>query len=234
MKKLTYLYVMAVVIFGCNNSEDDGSGANGFGVTPDPPVGVLLVFPNQDSLCNEGENPTPTESTVFFEWAPNNNALNYRLTIENLNSGDISQYDTQDFIFPVTLERAVPFRWNVTYQLQGEVKQSAIWNFYNAGPGVQTYAPFPAEIIAPSMAQNIASTNSVTLNWNGNDLDDNIVAYDIFFGPNNPPELNTSDIVDTQLTVSVAPDNIYYWNVVTKDSAGNSSESGVYQFRILD
>lgn len=221
-----------VFVLGCNNS-DEGLGGNGLGFGQDIPVGVLLVFPHQDSLCNEGENPTPTESTVFFEWTPNSNAQSYRLTIENLDSGNISQYDTEDFIFPVTIQRSVAYRWHVTYQLQGEPKQSATWNFYNAGPGVQTYAPFPAEIMSPTMAQNMAATNSVTLMWNGNDLDDDIVAYDIYFGSDNPPSLNTSDLSVNELTVSVMPDTIYYWNVITKDAEGNSSESGVYQFRIL-
>lgn len=233
MKKLIYICFAAVFIFGCSNS-DEGNGGNGQGNTQDPAIGVVLVFPHQDSLCNEGENPTPNESTVFFEWVPNNNAQNYRLTIENLDSGVVSQYDTQDFIFPVTIERAVPFRWSVAYQLQGETKESAMWNFYNAGPGIQTYAPFPAEIISPTMAQNVASTNSVTLTWNGNDLDDDITNYDVYFGIDNPPSINASDLVDEQLTVTVIPGTIYYWNIVTKDSAGNSSESGIYQFRVLN
>lgn len=222
-----------MLIFGCSNS-DEGTGGNGNGFGQDLPIGVVLVFPHQDSLCNEGENPTPVESTVYFEWAPNNNAQSYRLTIENLDSGAIEQYDTQDFIFPVTIERSVAFRWNVSYQLLGDTKISDNWNFYNAGPGTQNYAPFPAEIISPVMAQNIAATNSVNLMWNGNDLDDDIIAFDVYFGINNPPSLISSNIQDTQQTVTVNPGTIYYWNIISKDAFGHTSESGVYQFRILE
>ncbi|BAO76769.1 predicted protein [Winogradskyella sp. PG-2] len=72
------------------------------------------------------------------------------------------------------------------------------------------------------------------MQWNGSDVDNDIVNYDIYFGVNNPPSINSSGISADQLTVSVAPNTIYYWNVVTKDAAGNTSESGVYQFRVLE
>lgn len=228
------MFGLIIFMLGCSNPSDGNpENGSGNGGSRDEPTGVLLVFPNEDSLCNEGTDLTPTESTVFFEWEPNDNALNYILSIENLSTGIVSLYETEDFIYPVTIERAQPFRWFVSYDFLGETKESAIWNFYNAGPGVQTYAPFPAEIISPTMAQSIPSINSVTLNWNGNDVDNDIIDYDVYFGVNNPPSLNTSATVANQLTVSVVPGTIYYWKVITKDAAGNTSESGVYQFRVL-
>lgn len=232
MRKITYIICATILLLGCKDTTDDGP-INGNGGAQDPPTGVLLIFPQEDSLCNEGENPTPTESTVFFEWEPNDNAESYSLTVENLNTGSIEQFQTGDFIFPVTINRAEAFRWFVEYDLQGEIKVSANWNFYNAGPGVQTYAPFPAEIISPNMAQSIPATNSVTLEWSGSDVDEDIVGYDVYFGTNNPPSLNASDMSANQITVSVASGITYYWNIVTKDGEGNSSESGVFEFRIL-
>lgn len=222
-------------MFGCSKSSDDGSGEeipDPTGETQDTAVGVDLVFPHEDSLCTEGTDITPTESTVFFEWEPNNNAESYTLTVENLETNNVEQYQTADFIYGVTIQRAVAFRWFVTYEFQGETKESDIWHFYNSGPGVQTYAPFPAEIVSPTMAQSIASTSSVTLQWNGSDVDNDIVGYDVYFGTEANPSLEASDITDTQLSVSVASGIVYYWNITTKDSEGNTSESGVYQFEI--
>jgi hypothetical protein len=233
MKKLVYILFLVVFIVGCKDTTDDGPDGNPNGAQDDP-TGVQLIFPHEDSLCNEGENPTSTESTVFFEWVPNDNAEIYTLTVENRDSGAISQYQTEDFIFPITIERGVAFRWFVTYELQGETKESAIWNFYNAGPGIQTYPPFPAKIISPIMAQSIPSTNTVILQWEGNDVDNDISAYDVYFSANNPPDLNTSDLAASQLSVAVNSGTIYYWKVVTKDAEGNTSESTVHQFRILD
>ncbi|WP_422107839.1 hypothetical protein [Winogradskyella sp.] len=233
MKKIVYTLFALMLLVACKDTTDDGPIVNE-DAGQDPIEGVRLVFPFEDTLCNEGINPTPTESTVFFEWDPNNNAQVYTLTIENLASGNTVQYETEDFIFPVTIERAVAFRWFVTYNFQGETKESAVWNFYNAGPGIQSYPPFSAELIAPSMAQIIPTTTSVVLEWVGSDVDGDIVSYDLHFGTDNPPELVTTDITATQIAVTVVPGTIYYWQIVTKDAEGNSSESGVFQFRVLD
>ena len=232
MKQIVFITCLAFLLFGCSDTTDDGP-ITGNGGAQDPAIGVQLIFPQEGSLCNEGENPTPTESTVFFEWEPNDNAENYTLTIENLGTGSVVQFQTADFIFPVTIPRAEAFRWFVQYELQNETKESAIWNFYNAGPGVETYPPFPAEIMSPSMAQTIATTNTLILQWSGSDVDNDVVGYDVYFGTNNPPSLNANDISANQLTVSVASGNTYYWNIITKDAEGNSSESGVFQFRVL-
>jgi len=231
MKKIVYILCATIFVLSCKDTTDDGPIISD---GRDPITGVQLIFPYEDELCNEGTNATPTESTVFFEWEPNNNAEVYTLTIENLETGNIAQYETSDFIFPVTIERADAFRWFVDYNYQNDVQQSAIWNFYNAGLGIQTYAPFPAEILSPSMAQTLAATTSVTLQWSGSDVDDDIVAYDVYFGANNPPSINTTNTTSNQLIVSVSSGTIYYWNVVTKDAEGNSSESGVHQFNVLE
>jgi hypothetical protein len=43
-----------------------------------------------------------------------------------------------------------------------------------------------------------------------------------------------TNILVNQSSVTVTAGTIYYWSIVTKDAAGNSSESGVYQFIVLD
>lgn len=233
MRRVSFLFCLVVLMHGCKDTTDDISDNNGNGAQ-DPPDGVQLIFPFEGSLCNEGLNITPTESTVNFEWEPNDNALSYKLSVKNLDTDIITEYFTEDFIMPITLQRSQAYRWVVEYDIQDETKTSATWNFYNAGPGEQTYAPFPAEVTSPSMAEAISATNAVNLQWSGSDVDNDIVDYDVYFGMENPPDIHTSDISTSQLTVSVSPGNIYYWYVVTHDSAGNSSDSGVYQFRVLD
>ena len=234
MKKVNYIFCLLVLMTGCKDTTDDLpiNNGNGNGAL-DPEIGVQLIFPFEGSLCNEGTNITPTESTVNFEWIPNDNALSYKLSIQDLETDVITEYFTEDFVMPITVERSKAYRWVVEYDIQDETKQSAIWNFYNEGPGVQTYAPFPAEILSPTMAQILTSATSVTLQWSGSDVDDDIIGYDVYFGTSSSPELNISDLTVNQLSVSVVPGNIYYWEIVTKDAEGNSSESGLYQFNIL-
>lgn len=233
MRKVNHIFCLVVFILGCKDTTDDLPITNGNGAQ-DPPVGVQLIFPFEGSLCNEGVDVTPTESTINFEWEPNDNALSYKLSVQNLDTEVVTEYITEDFIMPVTIARSQAYRWVVEYDIQDETKQSEIWNFYNEGPGVQTYTPFPAEILSPSMAETISATSSLTLQWSGSDVDNDIVAYDVYFGTDNPPVINTNDITGNQITVPVISGTIYYWEIVTKDAAGNSSESGVYQFRILE
>ncbi|GGI58109.1 hypothetical protein [Winogradskyella haliclonae] len=233
MKRLIKLTCFVLLVQGCVDTTDDNINTlipNG--EIPDDVEGVQLIFPFESSLCTEGTNITPTESTVLFEWEPNNNAQSYILTVENLSTNSITEYETEDFIYPVTIQRAVSYRWFVNYAFNDEILESETWNFYNAGEAIQTYPPFQAEIISPTIAQTLPSTNSVTLQWSGSDVDDDIVDYDVYLSTINPPELATSNISASQLTVAVVSGNIYYWRVVTRDAAGNTSESDIFQFNI--
>ena len=82
------------------------------------------------------------------------------------------------------------------------------------------------------MAASIPSTSSVTLQWTGSDVDDDVAGYDIYIGNNSNPPLFSSDLNTNELVVTVSS-GIYYWKVVTKDALGNTSDSGIFQFRVL-
>ena len=232
MKKIIYFMCVALIVQGCKDTTDDGPVVNTDN-GQDLIEGVRLVFPYEDSLCNEGTDPTPTSSNVFFEWEANNNAEIYTLSLENLTTGLITEFETVDFIYPITIQRPESYRWKVSYQFQNETLESASWNFYNAGPGVQTYAPFPAELISPNMAQNINATNSVNLVWSGSDVDDDISNYDVYFGTSSSPDLVANGITNAIYTTNVTSGTVYYWRIVTNDFEGNSSQSDIFQFRVL-
>ncbi|TCK68754.1 hypothetical protein DFQ05_0264 [Winogradskyella wandonensis] len=236
MKKIVYIFcVFLVLLSSCKDTTDDMIDTTiPFGEIQDEVEGVQLIFPLENELCTTGTNITDTESTVLFEWVPNNNADSYNVTVENLNTGEIIELETTDFLVPITIARANSFRWFVSYVYRDDILTSESWNFYNAGIGVQTYPPFPAEIISPTMAQNILATSTVTLQWNGNDVDDDIVGYDVYFGTSNPPEISNADITNTEQSVAVTPDTIYYWSITTKDAEGNESSSVVFQFKVLN
>lgn len=233
MKNIIKIVCLMVFILGCKDTTDDNINTLiPSGEIPDEVEAVQLIFPFENSLCTEGTDVTPTTSTVIFEWTTNNNAQSYTLTVENLSTSTVSEFQTEGFIFPVTINRADAFRCSVSYVYQNEIYQSEIWNFYNEGEAIQTYAPFQAEIITPTMAEAIVTTNSVNLQWNGSDVDDDIVGYDVYFGSTNPPDLNASDTTTNNLTVSVTLGTIYYWKVETKDAEGNSSETDIFQFQV--
>jgi hypothetical protein len=82
------------------------------------------------------------------------------------------------------------------------------------------------------MAATIPYTSNITLMWTGKDVDNDIVFYDVYFGINSTPVLYESVVLASELSVPVTSSTIYYWRVITKDKQGNSSDSGVYQFKV--
>lgn len=242
MRQVFYIMCLAFLIFGCGNSDDDNGGGlnpeeegqNPDDETLDSTIAVKLVFPYEGSLCNEGINLTPTESTVFFEWEANEDADGYTLIIENLTSAEIITTKTTEIKMAITIKRSTPYSWYVVSDSGAlvEDEKSETWQFYNAAPGVEFYAPFPASINTPAMAASVPTAANVILNWTGSDVDNDIASYDVYFGTNSPPALHTSDVTTSELSVSIISGTIYYWKVITKDEEGNSSDSGVYQFKV--
>lgn len=236
MRQILVITCLAFLVFGCSKSsvDDGGSGGENPGDIGNEGTanGVKLFFPQENSLCNLGTNITLTESTVYFEWQANSSG-SYKVVIENLSTGNIIQQETTDDIIPIVLQRATPYSWYVETSSGSKKEQSATWQFYNAGPGVQSYAPFPAVIDAPNMAQSLATTTHVDLKWTGSDVDDDIAGYDVYFGTNAEPSIFATAITSNILNVTVASNVIYYWKIITIDALGNTSDSGTYQFIVL-
>jgi hypothetical protein len=236
MKHLLTIICLVFLVFGCSKSSDDNTNPDGENpdLTGDGGTdgGVALYFPQENMLCNEGTNLTPTESMVFFEWRANSSG-DYKIIIENLSTGNIIEQETSLDIIPIVIQRATAYKWFVESSNGSKTERSEVWQFHNAGPGVQSYTPFPAVINTPTMAKLIPSTSTVILNWTGNDIDNDIAGYDVYFGTNKTPSIHSSNVSASELNVIVASGIIYYWKVITKDTLGNTSDSGTYQFKVL-
>ena len=226
MKKLLLLICLPIFIQSCSDES-----------LAESPTMAKLIFPFENSLCNEGTNITPTESTVLFEWEEGVFTDNYELILKNIDSGVETSYLTSNTEIPIVLSRGSPYEWYIisTSNSVSESAQSSTWRFYNAGDATESYAPFPAEILSPAMAETLTtSAITITLDWNGSDIDNDIIGYDVYFGTSTTPSILLSDLNESILNnVSIASNTIYYWKIITKDSRGNSSDSGVFQFKIL-
>ncbi|SEQ57281.1 hypothetical protein SAMN05421824_2011 [Hyunsoonleella jejuensis] len=235
MKRLIYLFSFSFLVFTCSNPSTIDPDPNS--LDPQDPtlinkLTVSLQFPHKDELCNTGINVTLTHSTVFFEWEASDIAESYTIFVTNLVDGNTIQEDYTEDKIGIVLDRATPYSWYVISKAGTKTAESETWKFYNAGDGVETYAPFPATIDAPAMAASV-SPGTVTLKWTGSDVDNDIVGYDVYLGTTNNPDIHANNVTTSTLDVSVSSGTIYYWKVVTKDAIGNTSESGVFQFRVL-
>ena len=215
------------LIIGCGSSEDNGGSAGG-----DPNAAVLL-FPLNNSECTTGTEVSATQSKVTFEWNASSNADLYYVYVKNLNTQTQLQFNAQNNTsMDINLLKGTPFSWYVVAKsANGTLAESEKWKFYNAGDAIENYIPFPAELVSPVMSSTIQGP-AVDLEWSGNDVDDDILNYKIYFGTNANPTTLIDTVTEERLNqVNTASNTTYYWKVVTTDEAGNSSTSTIFQFK---
>ncbi len=235
-KSITYIiWSLAFCLFNLNCSSSGGDDGPDSGPTEvDPPSSAVLAFPEQNSECTTGSNLTSTESTITFDWNDSNNTDSYELFVKNLDNQTTERFTSNISERSVTILRSTPYSWYVVSKNSGtETSQSATWKFYNAGEATSSYAPFPADLVSPALSETLsASITSISLEWKGEDVDNDIKEYDLFFGTTT--NLNTKETTTTNMnhTVTVSSGNTYYWKIITKDNQNNTSESQIFQFSI--
>lgn len=200
------------------------------------PGKATLIFPTQNEVCTEGRILSPTETAIDFRWGTAENTDTYELTVKNLVTGEVVSQSTGELHVEMNLKRNAPYSWYITSKSRqtGVTAKSDVFKFYNAGPGILSYAPFPAEIVSPIMGQVVTAQNStVRLDWNGNDVDGDLLNYDVYLGVTTAPELLRANLAESSLNeVTVKSKTIYYWRVVSRDRLGNTSDSGLFQFSV--
>jgi hypothetical protein len=234
---------LLLIVTACSSSSDNDDD------NPPPPTGgpepevlvpaaATLVFPENNTECNTGvvDSTDDTKSSVTFMWNASQNTDRYSLTITDLNTNLNSNTNVDTNEATVTIDRGTPYSWSVTSRANGttETATSAVFRFYNEGPGVENYAPFPAEAINPARGVNLpATTTVVTLEWSASDIDDDITGYEIFFGNEANTTTSLGSVTETSIADISVTTGTYYWKVITSDSQGNTSTSEVFQFKVL-
>ncbi len=232
MKKIIWALAFTGILASCGN--DDGGDGNGNGNGGGNSSAVVLNTPENNSECVTGVEVNDNQSKVTFQWQAVEGNQGYYVYVKNLTTQSTLQYSagsntSQD----VVLEKGTPYSWYVRSNRANGTLQSETWKFYNSGPGISNYAPFPAELVAPEMSSSVYGP-TISLQWTGSDLDGDIASYEVFFGTAANP--TTSIHTGTQTSVSgvtVTSGSTYYWKVVTTDDAGNTSSSPVFQFKVL-
>ena len=233
MKKVVSLISAIFILISCSKHKNP---------TPVPviptPGKASLTFPDLNKACTNGIVITTTTNSINFQWSASDNTDSYDIHIKNLSTGDSTIQNTIVNHLVVILTRNTPYSWYiVSKSTKTEATgRSDTWKFYDSGPGVVTYAPFPADIVSPTFGANItaSATNTVDLQWKGSSVTPGtIVGYDIYFGNPLPATPTNSNVPDSFLNnVTVTSGTTYYWKVITKDAIGNTSDSGTYQFTV--
>lgn len=207
--------------------------------TPAPdltPGKTVLTLPKQNEACTSGTIISATQSSVLFTWGTSNNADSYDLNLKNLLTGATTTQTTSTTQLQITLSRNMPYSWYIVSKSSKSATtvQSDTWKFYNAGAGTVSYAPYPADVVAPAFGQNVAApAGTINLSWKGSSVGGNITGYDVYFGTSTSPGVLKSNVTDSFYNnVSVISGTQYYWKVITKDANGNTSDSGLFQFKV--
>lgn len=235
----TILTILGLVLFSCGGGDSSG-GSDDPGPTDDdvamipPPGAATLLFPEDNTECNTGEVISDTQSDVRFEWNASQNTDSYQVSVTNLNSNNTSTVNSPTNEAVVRIERGTPYQWFVTSFAAGtnETAVSATWRFYNEGQGIENYAPFPAEVVFPTRGSAVDSASSILLEWSASDIDDDIASYEVVFGTDAANLESRGETTSTTIEVSITSGTVYYWQVITVDSAENSSLSEVFEFRV--
>ena len=232
--KIVYKYLvlfMVLPLFSCGGGGDDPTPPE-----PEPevpaPSAATLIYPDNNEACTEGVLVSETESQVTFEWTASENTDTYTLVLTNLETGAESSTNTSNIDIQVTLERGTAYSWSIVSSAEGtnETASSEIWRFYNAGATIENYAPFPAYEPYPKMGEAINS-GTISLAWEGADLDGDALSYTIYLGTSSPPSSVLGETDANSFETTINADTVYYWQVVTVDSAGNSSTSEIFEFK---
>ncbi|MGK4569390.1 hypothetical protein [Flavobacterium sp. 3HN19-14] len=225
----TFALAGAFVIFSCGSGGGGGSEETG-----NPPVAAILSAPANNSECLSGTSVSETESKVTFQWNPSANADSYILYVKNLTTQTTLQYVAGAVTnFDVTLLKGTPYSWYIVSKSKSATATatSEKWKFYNSGTGTVNYVPFPAEAVSPPMSSTISGP-TVNFAWTGSDVDNDIVSYDLYMDTTTNPTTKVGTATSAHLdAISVSGAATYYWKVVTKDGAGNTSDSPVFQFK---
>jgi hypothetical protein len=222
--------MIILTLFGCSSGGGDDTGFD-----PDtilPPEVAILITPEKDEECNQGNIVSDTQSMVSFQWNASANTVSYTHILKNLDTDVESEENTTSTSITLTIARNVPYSWKVISKSNKTTSTatSETWKFYNAGEGVDNYAPFPADLVAPTMGSKVPSP--VTLSWNGSDIDDDIVSYDVYIDTANPPTTLLENTTNSSIyNISLNADTVYYWRVITIDQRGSNSQSPVFEFR---
>lgn len=230
--------IVAVTLMTACAGGGDEPGAN-----PDPgpdpvaaPSAATLVFPDNNSECNEGVILNDSQSQVLFQWNSSQNTDSYEVNLKDLSTNNFSRTVSNTNSVNITLKRGNPYEWYVVSRASGttETASSATWKFYNEGPGIANYAPFPAVAVAPPRGASINSSGTVVLEWEGNDVDGDLVEYEVYFGTDAEADTLLDTLAENTLETGVTTGQgiVYYWRILSRDSGGNTSFSEIFEFRV--
>lgn len=228
MRKMIAIACAVLLLSACGKKDHDTQPEDN-----NAPAAATLLFPGQNEVCTTGQDINDAQSSVTFTWKAASKASSYDLVLKNLLTGTEIAKKTTDVKQTLTLNRSTPYSWYLVSKSTASdiTAQSETWKFYNSGPGVVSYAPFPADLIVPAYGA-VVSGSTVKFSWTGSTVaNGTILNYDLYFSTSTNPSLYKANITEPALDgVPIISKTTYYWKIVTHGPDGNTSYSQTSQF----
>jgi len=227
MKQSLYMLFCLLILSCSKGGSGEGepqpdSSPDGPNSENNPPEVPLLIFPNEDELCIDPE--------LKFEWTdsddPDKDTVTYRLQIstnrsftEIIENGVVTETN-----ITLTMEVGQDYYWRVQAidSKNSQSEYSKVRAFYVKGDPISNHIPYIPSLISPLIGSKVTSA-SVVLEWQGSDIDNDPLSYDVYFGNSEKPELYQSGVKQNSIEVSVSPNQPYYWKINVKDRYSTSN-----------
>jgi len=218
-----YLYILFLILASCKKE-----------VIPDPEA-ALLLGPENNNNCNTAIQVSDQQSQVNFSWQEALHTDEYELVVRDILTNVDQKKETLRLSSSVVLERGKQFSWwvNSMSEQTENIAKSEVWTFYLEGLPTSSHFPFPAKLLIPENNSQVSLENgTLNLRWEVVDLDNDVESYDVYFGTD-PDDLNLAveNLTANSISLTLNPDQYYYWKVSTRDKEGNVSHSIVGVFR---
>ena len=197
---------------------------------------MLLIAPENLNSCTTASRINETERQVRFQWTVALHADNYELIVQNSNTQERFTSNTELLNASIILPSGANYRWSVRSKstLTPVTTDSQSWQFYLEGDPQTSHFPFPAQLNVPEDEAEISlnPANSFLFQWEGADLDEDIISYDFYLGQEpNLLRLHQAAISNSQITIELSSGSTYYWQIITRDTQQNESSSMVFIFQ---
>jgi hypothetical protein len=196
--------------------------------------------PSIPSLLSPDNNLLCISSKLNFEWTSSTDddgdAINYYYEVSTDNMfGNIAKSGTlKETIKNLQLEKETAYYWHVrAIDSKGNKSDfSETWNLYTENIPLENHLPFMPELIAPKMDITL-NINTVTLEWDCSDIDNDDLIYNVYFGKSGTPELISSHQSETFIEVNLDSNSDYHWKIEAIDIHNGKTIGQMWDFSTI-
>lgn len=230
MKKVKYILLFCAILWSCGG--DSGGGEIPIPTPVNKPPSIpLLIFPSDNLLC--------TDNVLNFNWSPSidpeGDVLTYQIQVakDNLFTQIVHSLNSSFTEQTISLSKGFTYYWRVKSidSKNSGSSFSTVFSFYTDREGELNHLPFSPFLVAPELNSN-QNTTTILLEWTANDVDNDPLVFDVFFGTNKPPNVKIAEnITINTFSVSIESSKNYYWKVVVEDDKGGRTIGQTWNFK---